>query len=183
MTVEEIFSNLSAHMIKGLMIHDQMANYYDFLGLHGFKRCHEYHYHKESTAYRELCGYYINHYSKLVPEKRIEDPNIIPDSWYKYSRQDVDINTKRNAVKEGIEKWVAWERETKKLYQDSYIELLDANEIDAAAFIEKMICDVSRELKHSERKHIYYMSANFDMSVILPEQKCMHDKYKKKLRK
>ena len=31
MTLEEIYSELSAHMIKGLMIHDQMSNYYCFL--------------------------------------------------------------------------------------------------------------------------------------------------------
>ena len=56
MTVEEIFSKVSAHMIKGMMIHDQLASYYDFLNLHGFKRCHDYHYNKEAKAYRALCG-------------------------------------------------------------------------------------------------------------------------------
>ena len=40
MTVDEIFSKLSGHMIKGLMIHDQMSDYYDFLSLRGYKRCH-----------------------------------------------------------------------------------------------------------------------------------------------
>lgn len=31
MTLDEIFSELSAHFIKGLMFHDQMSNYFDFL--------------------------------------------------------------------------------------------------------------------------------------------------------
>ena len=31
MTVEEIFRDLSAHMVKGVMIHEQLADYYDFL--------------------------------------------------------------------------------------------------------------------------------------------------------
>ena len=35
MTVEEIYAELSAHMIKGIMMHEQLANYYDFLGLEG----------------------------------------------------------------------------------------------------------------------------------------------------
>ena len=44
MTIEEIFGRISQHMIRGMMTHDQLASYYDFLGLRGYKRCHEYHY-------------------------------------------------------------------------------------------------------------------------------------------
>ncbi len=35
MTIEEIFSEISKHMIEGIMIHAQMADYYNFLGLKG----------------------------------------------------------------------------------------------------------------------------------------------------
>ena len=54
MTYEEIFSNISAHMIKGIMFHAQMADYFDFLGLKGYKRLHEYHYFDESIMFRKL---------------------------------------------------------------------------------------------------------------------------------
>ena len=40
-SVEDIFANLSAHMIEGLMIHDQMASYYKFLNLRSYAECHE----------------------------------------------------------------------------------------------------------------------------------------------
>ena len=40
MTVEEIFKNLANHMIKGLILHSELANYYDFLNLTGYKKCH-----------------------------------------------------------------------------------------------------------------------------------------------
>ena len=181
MTVEEIFGSLSAHMIKGLMIHDQLANYYDFLGLHGFKRCHEYHYRKESASYRELCGYYINHYSKLTPDLPIDNPNTIPESWYRYTRQDVDANTKKKAVKDGLEKWVSWETETKSLYQNMYDELLDIQEVDAAMFIGCLIKDVSHELKHAERKQLCYSAVGYDIGMIVSEQHRLHKKYKKKI--
>ena len=46
MTIKEIYAQIAEHMIKGMMIHEQLANYYDFLGLKGYKRCHEYHYMK-----------------------------------------------------------------------------------------------------------------------------------------
>ena len=44
MTLEEIFSELAAHAIEGMMIHDQMITYYCFLSLKGYAKCHEYHY-------------------------------------------------------------------------------------------------------------------------------------------
>ena len=57
--------------------------------------------------------YYINHYNKLIPEvtnNSLTSSSILPNNWYNYTREDVDINTKRNAVKSGLEKYVHWER-------------------------------------------------------------------------
>ena len=79
MTVEEIYSEISAHMIKGIMMHSQLADYYDFLGLGGYKRCHEYHYLEETMYHRKLNRYFINHHNKLIPEMEVEDPKVIPD--------------------------------------------------------------------------------------------------------
>ena len=182
MTVDEIFTELSGHMIKGLMIHDQMADYYDFLSLRGYKRAHEYHYKKEMCAYRRLHRYVIDHYGKLIEEKRIEDPEIIPQSWYRYKRDEVDAATKRNAVKNGIEKWVAWEKETKALYQMAYRELMAANENAAAIFMQKFIADVDCELKWAERKAIELNSVDYSLAFIIGEQKHIHDKYKGKMK-
>lgn len=99
MKTEEIFSTILTRMIKGLMVHEQFTNYYDFLGLQGYKRCHEYHYLEENQEYRKLIHYYIKKYNKLVPETSFDNPQIIPDSWYRYTRQEVDLKTKQQAVK------------------------------------------------------------------------------------
>lgn len=182
MTVEEIFSELSSHMIKGLMIHDQMSDYYDFLSLRGYKRCHEYHYKKEMCSYRKLHRYFINHFGKLIEEKRIDDPEAIPSSWYRYTRKEVDANTKRNAVKTGIEKWVAWEKETKTLYEQMYRELIDAKAEAAAIFLQQFIKDVDCELKWAERKAIELDAVDYSLAFIIGEQTKLHDKYKGKMK-
>ena len=182
MTVDEIFSELSAHMIKGLMIHDQMADYYDFLSLCGYKRAHEYHYKKEMCTYRKLHRYYINHFGKLIDEKRIDNPETIPSSWYRYTRNEVDANTKRTAVKNGIEKWVAWEKETKALYQMAYRELMQAKEEAAAIFLQECIKAVDCELKYAERKAIELNTVDYSLAYIISEQKHIHDKYKGKMK-
>ena len=179
MTTDELFTELSGHMIKGLMIHDQMADYYDFLSLRGYKRCHEYHYKKEIEGYRRLHRYVINHYGKLIEEKRIENPEIIPSSWFRYSRDEVDESTKRSAVRNGVEKWVAWEKETKTLYQRAYRELMDAKEEAMAIFLQDYIEAVDCELKWAERKAIELKDVDYNLAFIIGEQKRIHDKYKR----
>ena len=182
MTIDEIFTELSGHMIKGLMIHDQMSDYYDFLSLRGYKRCHEYHYKREMCDYRRLHRYVINHYGKLIEEKRIDDPEAIPSSWYRYKRDEVDAGTKRTAVKNGIEKWVAWEKETKSLYQMAYRELMALKEEAAAIFIQHYIEAVDCELKWAERKAIELETVDYNLAFIIGEQKRLHDKYKRKMK-
>ena len=54
MTIDEIFSQLGAHMVEGLMIHSQMSDYFGFLGLKGYQECHKYHYFEENANYRRL---------------------------------------------------------------------------------------------------------------------------------
>ena len=181
MTVDEIFKDLSKHMIKGLMVHEQMANYYDFLGLGGYKRCHEYHYMKETCSYRSLCRYYINHFNKLIPDSEIENPKIIPDSWYNYTRQDVDPSTKKNAVKNGLVTWYEWERDTKILYEKMYKELMNIGEVAAASKVHCFLMDTDDELKKVERYMLDKMATNYDINGIIAEQKNKHTKYKKKM--
>ena len=101
MTVEEIFSTLAEHMQEGLLVHQQLADIYSFLNLCGYKKCHEYHYYEESRNYRCLCNFYMEQYYKLIPPKepKTKRKELIPSSWYKYEKIDVDANTKRTAVK------------------------------------------------------------------------------------
>lgn len=181
MTVEEIFSKLDNHIIKGLMIHEQMMNYYNFLGLYGYKKCHEYHYMCETMTHNKLNNYYITHYDKLIDESAIEIPEIIPSSWYKYTRQDVDASTKKNAVKMGLEKWVDWERETKNLYEEMFSELMQIGEVSGAMFVRCLIKDVDHELSKAEKYKLTKETLSYDISHIISEQSKKHEKYYCKL--
>lgn len=182
MTTEEIFSHLSAHMVKGLMIHDQLASAYDFLNLPGYMKCHEYHYFEESCNYRLLQNYYLEHFHKLIPEERIENPDTIPSNWYKYSRPEIDANTKRAAIKDLMKKWVDWEKDTKVLLETSYKELYELGEIGAALKIAAYIKDNSKELAHAQAKQMCLENINYDIGAILAEQEALRDKYWHKMK-
>lgn len=182
MTVDEIFATVGTHMVKGLMIHEELANYYDFLGLKGYSKCHEYHYMTESCTFRKLNRYYIDHYNSLIPNMKVETPEVIPASWYRYERNDVDTNTKRTAVKNGLEMWVNWERETKQLYEQMYSELMRIGEVSTAVnLFSCFIKDVDDELKRAYKASLNKKSTGYDINAIESEQYHKYHKYKEKL--
>lgn len=71
----------------------------DFFGCRGFKRMGEYHFFKDSA---ELCGlhrYAINHCNKIIFDAPIEAIRVIPASWESYTRQEVDMSSRKRAIK------------------------------------------------------------------------------------
>lgn len=180
--MEEIYKVLSGHFIEGMMVHDQMARYYDFLGLRGYKRYHEHQFYCDAKTYGKINKYYINHHSKLIPDMKVDDPRVIPDTWYRYKREEVDVQTKRNAVESAITRWVDWEKETKELLESSIKDLHDMGHVADAMFLKKCLCNVDHEYKCAMRKMIELKSVNYDMGAIIAEQARIHDKYKAKIK-
>jgi hypothetical protein len=152
MDINEIFAELKAHMLGGMVFHDEMIRYYSFLRCYDWKEEHEHHYNEKTKGYRELCDYYISHYDKLIPNKPMERPDVIPESWYKYSREDVDESTKRNALKFGLKMWMNWEKKTLELYQAMCKQLMDMGEVASAIFLTKYITAVDEELKEAQKR-------------------------------
>ena len=79
-TLEDIYSSLAAHMIAGLMVHDQMASAYYFLNLKGYGKCQVYHYWCENKNYQCLKKHYMKYHCKLIRDQQIADPKIIPSN-------------------------------------------------------------------------------------------------------
>lgn len=182
MTIEEIFSNISTHMAKGLLIHNQMASLYGFLNLCGYQKCHEYHYYEESRNYRCLQNFFLTHCNKMIREGTVEQPDIIPSNWYKFTKIEVDVNNKRSAVKDLMKKWVEWEKETKTLLELSYKQLYELGEIDCAIKVANFIKDVSEELADAQEKYIDLESMGYDIVYIIDWQPTLYKQYCKKIK-
>ena len=179
MEIHEIFSGLSNHLLIGYMIHESMSDYFDFLNLKGYTRLQEHRAKQEMKGYKKLHRYYTSRYNKLIPEVKFDAPEIIPANWFEHTKQDVDTNTKRTAVRDAFNRWVDWEKETKALYQQMYSELVALGEIDTSIEIGRYIQDVSKELEKAECMKINLESVDYAMDCILDEQQHYHDMYKK----
>lgn len=176
-----IFNNISNRMLTGICFHMQMADYFDFLDLHGLKRMHENQSIKELSSYRGLHRYVINHCGKIIDDSSMSPIKYIPNSWYNSIRTNVDNSTRRQAVKESFEKWHNLEIETKQLFEKSFKELTTNGKIMDANKVNELICDVSDELKQLCRKLLEYRAVDYDMTYIMYQQGEMHEKYEKEL--
>ena len=181
MTIEEIFNKLASHMCEGVRFHDEAAKAYDYLNFEGLYKCHIYHATEEKHGFLLLSHYYMTHYFKLLQLENIPDSKLIPDTWYKYTTQVVDGGTKRNAIKELMEKWIKWEQETKKLYEQMRRELYELGETAAALYIDTYIDDVDKELVDAQKKLNRLETIGYDLIEITNWQEHLYKKYTKKL--
>lgn len=170
MTVEEVFSGLVAHLRQGISMHYAFVQMYDFLGLNFYSRRQYEQYLEEINNCHSLCHYYMEHYHKLVNFSEKQEQNVVPASWYKYTQLDVDVNTKRNAVREIVQQWVNWERSTKEYIVQLYKQLMSLDELAAALYLEKMLKKVNNELAEAEAFQLELEAIGYDLVHIIEEQ-------------
>lgn len=180
-SAEAIYSEINARMIAALMFHDQMADYFDFLGMKGYKRLHEYQYFMESLERKKLNQYYINHHNRLIPDVYTGQVSMIPENWQTANRISVGKSTKQKGIEDGFNQYHEWESETKSLYEHYSSRLREMGAVADAIIVEKLIQDVDCELKVLERMIVDLISSGYDMIYITESQKGIHDKYKAKM--
>ena len=168
-------------MIKGLTVHTNIARAFNFLNLPGFQYCHEYHYLSESRSFQKFSDFFLNHYNKLL-NLTIENSAIIPSTWYKYTKQDVDINTKKNAIKDLYQHWINWESETHNLLQEKYAELTEMKDIIGAQKILQLLLDVENELQSAKSKQLSLEAINYDLISIEDRQQFLCAQYKEAIK-
>lgn len=109
---------------------------------------------------------------------RFENPDAIPQGWIGYRRQEVDSKTKRAAVKDGLDSWISWEIETKKLYEKMAKELFNIGAIGAEMQFKKLISDVEEELAAAEQYQLNKAATDYDIVNIIDEQKTFVKRFK-----
>lgn len=179
----EIFSEVNKRMGTALMLHSSMSDYFSFIGLHGFKRMHEYQYYSESIGKRKLHHFYLDQTNMLLEPSGHDKVDIIPKEWYKHTRMDITSGVMTKAVKQAFDTYKQWEEETYCMYSVCAIVFEEKGEL---AFADYMRCE-AEEVQH-EIKKLYRIIcpmsvSEYDWMYILDIQDKLHDKYKKCLKK
>ena len=175
-----IFEKVINRQISALMFHDEMADMYDFLGLSGFKRLHEYQYFCESAEYKAIKRYFLNHHNMLLSIDEQVKKEYIPKDWINYSRFDVNSQLRRQYVEKSMAEYCDWEKETKCYLECWAKELLDLGMVADFEIINKLVSNVDKELKYLERLILKLKSVDYDHVYVAEIQHDIHEKYKKK---
>lgn len=64
--LQTLYSELINRMKQGVEMHEQLADYYSFLNLPGYQKCHEYQMLCELLTYRKAKDQYLKEYNQLV---------------------------------------------------------------------------------------------------------------------
>lgn len=168
---------MASHMVKGLMIHDQISQVFCYLGLYGYEKIHLHQYEDESKSYKDIARYYILRKGRPVTIGRIEDPGIISQSWFSSLRSELRPSTRKQIISDCFERWVKWEEDTKCLYQELYTEALKSGEVSDAAEILTYVVDVDKELVKAKDILLRLSSIDYDLVAILDEQTSVYDHY------
>ena len=177
MTVSKIFGRINAHQIEGVMLHSQLAEYFGFLNLCGYQRQQECQAMSEFFEHQKTVMYFVSRFNHLLPEAAAKDPEIIPDAWRGYTRQQVDAGTKRKAVRDAFLRWHSWESETKKLYEQAYADLHELGEVAAACEVKRLVESVACELERVESQRINLECLDYDLAAICAEQDRLLTRY------
>lgn len=176
----EAFETVSKHQIEGMMLHDQLADAFEYLALPGFEAMHEYRFADESKAMRALHLYYISRYNSIVPDFHPSSIDLL--RCWRGGERRAAMDTRRKHVRELFEKWVEWERDTKLLYQRIVAELCNAGEVAAAHEMLELVKDVDEELANAEAMHMRLDSIAYDMPTVEQMQDALENEYNEKLK-
>lgn len=177
---EQVYSIINEHMCKAIAFHEQLADYFCFLNLQGFKRMLDYQYMKECADKRKLHKRYINYHHKLIPVKQIQIPVFIPTEWNKYKTTDINDSVVPKFVRSALEQYKDWEEKTKEMYEEQCDVLRKYNMVSDEEYLKELIISVEKELKKIHRMIEKMNGTGYDVTTIHNMQDKYHEKYKKK---
>ena len=125
-------------------------------------------------------------FNMLIPKVTFDSLvslSILPENWYNHKREQTDINTRRNAVKNGLEKYVIWEQDTKKFLENMSLQAVNIGAIGLAQKIKTYLKDKEKEIKLGQKEWLEIKTTDYDLPTIISKQGYLCKKYKKKIEK
>lgn len=144
MNVMDIISAAVRHMVEGLMFHDQMMQFFLYLGMPGLARLQEKRYLDESRAMADLQKYAIRAYGMIASDSGTSARDYIPSTWRDSPRNLVDLRGTEDA-RVALETWEGWEADTKKLYSQLYFQAGEVRDAGASEKMAELVRGVDKE--------------------------------------
>lgn len=181
--VNENYTKLTGRLLEMAMFHEQAMNMYNFFGLNGFKRMHEYFYECNLKCFKKIKMHYVTRHNGIIVNSQIETPEVFPKEWANHKQSDLTNETAINLIKKIFEKAKTEEEQSKAFYSELSKEFLSAGATEDVETIEKLFTHLYQEMKCMDRLSLNMKKTEFNFDYILSVQLHLHEKYKKLTRK
>lgn len=95
--LQTLYSELMNRMKQGVEMHDQLSDYYSFLNLPGYQKCHEYQMLCELLTYRKAKDAYMREFNQLVqPNLMNMGMNSMPNNGNNNNKMGNNNNNNQN---------------------------------------------------------------------------------------
>lgn len=154
------------NMIEGTMFHNQMIQYFEYLGLRGFSDLQKIRFRDENYELVRLQRYVIDTYGVVVGESNPDRRSYIPTEWGDEVRERIDSRSRKDYVRFGVETWKDWEDKSKSVYGNAYFNLNDLRDAGGSERILKVVEDTEKELHFVYGLMDLLIYSDYDANVI-----------------
>ena len=143
----DVFKDVIRNMVEGTMFHNQMIQYFEYLGLSGFAELQKIRFEDENDEMVKLQRYIVEVYGVVVGDINPDSRSYIPQEWSENLRESLENSQVWEYVKFGIETWKDWESKSRDLYGKRYFELSDLRDAGGSERIMEVVKETEREMR------------------------------------
>lgn len=143
----DVFKDVIRNMVEGTMFHNQMIQYFEYLGLSGFAELQKIRFEDENNEMVKLQRYIVEVYGVVVGDINPDSRNYIPQEWSENLRESLENGQVWEYVKFGVETWKDWESKSRDLYGKRYFELSDLRDAGGSEQIMEVVKETEREMR------------------------------------
>jgi len=164
-------------VLENLMIHDEFANYFNFLNLQGYKRMHENEYLENVIKNRLINRYILT--KKLLPANVNNFPsfNIIPHDWHTVDPLTISADYTLKAVKDAFSVYLERMEYSKEHVEKIAIYFSQKGDLITYSFLNDMVKHYDKDIKYLTR-YMACLNKAESIDYIMEKQDSMHDEYR-----
>lgn len=178
---QEVYEKINKRQKHAVEFHCQMVSLFDFLNLKGFRAMHEYQFVSESMEHMKTKHEFMKHHQRLIKDGEHPSTEYIEREWYENERGQVPTQIREKSVKQAIEQYYHYEKETKTFYEECLKRMMELGCMHDFSQMQELLKDVSEECKNIERLKTELEGVGYDSNYIFQMQDKLYDKYRKKM--
>lgn len=175
----DVFKDVIRNMVEGTMFHNQMIQYFEYLGLTGFAELQKIRFFDENDELVKLQKYVVDVYGVVINDVNPDSRTYISQEWCENKRENISASESENYVRFGIETWKDWENKSKDFYGKCYFELNDLRDASGSERIMLLIKETEMEMKFAYNLMVKLQNSNYNAVTTTMVDKCIVHEYKK----